>query len=1520
MDKNFDQLCNEILSLVEIQESKLLNWGFFTTGSDLPRDLPGLLDNLPENDNQLWEKYRENGKTVQDVIQNLNDRKLVFLDSNGFYRSRFSETVRMLFLLKQRFKDEDWAVARRLVSDLRIQLQRRRYPKWEIPINELEHNLTNNKIKEFQIEVIKQLLKSDDNQKYFRVAEFQKDSILSILSSLRGNSDEAIVIGAGTGAGKTKAFYIPAMAHIAHNIDLNQPYLQALAIYPRKELLKDQFAEAYDEARKLDGLLRKNGKRPISIGVYYSDTPESANNILKDGWYKKWRETSDGSGYICPFFKCPHEQTHELIWYKDDVKKEKAANTNGEFGLYTKLNCSSCDFETETDEVFLTRKQMRAKIPDLLFTTTEMLNQRISRANEHALFGIDQNRLPRLLLLDEIHTYEGITGSQVAYLIRRWRHAKGNRRNQNLCIVGLSATLSMASEFFSKLTGIPEYKTKYISPKAEDYIEEGFEYNLVLKGDPVSGTSLLSTSVQTAMLLGRILDKRSNPYSRGAYGEKIFAFTDKLDVINRWFYTMNDAERHMRLSQYRRSEEVPNLTQREKQGQIWKICEKLGYDLNQPLRLGRTTSQDPGVDTNAKLIIATTTLEVGFNDVSVGAVIQHKSARSAASFLQRKGRAGRTRDMRPWMVVITSAYGKDRWSFQHAETLFAPEIPPINLPIENYYVHKIQAAYTIMDWAARELKKTHHDIDIWTLLIAKNQYSEQKNQRIQLKNILLKILKGDLRNNFEEYLKSALNLEDNSEDLKSILWGEPRSLYFEVIPTLIRQLETNWRKIEGNNIEECRDFFADKPMPDFVPSALFSDLNIPEVQIKVPGQNQEFRNETMDVYQAITEFSPARGNKRFSLGYRRDIAHWLALPDTAQLTRERINIDLLKIEFDNSPIIIKKDGDEYVVFRPLGFELETLPRDVRSTSNSELIWKSNFKVHQYEETSEDDGIRSTDMWLPEKSSWKKFIRDIDLYTRTNNSWIDVTRISIGVKTDTRKRDGENSIQTLYYEEPNEGKHAGIGFSLSADGIRFVIEPLNINELKSHPDWIILYNSLSKEYFRYKLQNHPRLHEMGVSSFTIDWLMQLELSMITATAISKQCTIEQACGPVDSNRHVFAERTLKVIFQSQREIDEVESYGRLHQQIMALIDDPAVGNILKETSNVLWKDNDADFDEWLEEVYASSIGASIFSAITKLVPDIDHDELTMTMDNLDIWITENTAGGVGIVSKIADTITKSPRNFELQIRETIEHCDREEISNQLKGVTNLLAINNTDLLNEFSKIRNTNDLPNLLNSKQSLSEVLESNGIAATRPLIVSINTKFLRPNSDSDSDALIIDLMNLWEAEEKRLGIEIDMRVMAVAALAITDIKDQVKNLLDRIGMGADINDETQMFNLLQSMLWMNCTDSCPDCIEKWHHFQKLVRPSRNILRTIISEDIEQIEYLSDQWKDHVMSTLKEDHQVQLLCNIDDVEGCKRDVGLVLNSPCNVGYQQFYPVIERITRNEGYLNFQLAILELVGGV
>lgn len=1526
---DFNHLCNEVLSLIELEEAKLLSWGFVNIRVDLRRDLFDLLSKLPATAVALWNNARQANYTEQDIVENLIERRLLFEVPDG-YRSRFAETVRLLFLLRQRFSNDDWQVAPRLVSDFKLKLQPRRYPRRNITIKQLREALKPLRPSQLFENSIVALLQEASTQS-LQLSQFQLEAIIQQIRNLQADTDQALVIGAGTGAGKTKAFYLPALAHIAENIQSDHAAPQALALYPRTELLKDQLAEAFSEARKLDSLSIKAGKRPISIGAYYGDTPAKAADF--SGPYKPngWKQTDDLRGWICPFFTCPNEACNhaEMIWRQQDIEREIEANELNRFGEFTRLQCSKeCGFATDVNQLMLTREQMIKHPPDILFTTTEMLNRRLSRVTEHSLFGINANNPPRLVLLDEIHTYEGISGAQVAYLLRRWRQARGTHGPQrSLCLVGLSATLTQAETFFARLVGLPAGSVQYIEPHENDLITEGMEYNIVLRGDPVSGTSLLSTSVQTAMLLGRALDNGDNPVSQGAFGSKTFAFTDKLDVINRWYYIQHDAEHGKRLSRWRQSSVIPDDQRRARMdlGQMWLMSELIGHDLDTSLRLGRTTSQDRGFNTDAELVIATSTLEVGFNDPDVGAVIQHKAPRSMASFLQRKGRAGRQRGMRPWLALVVSAYGRDRWAFQHAEEVFDPHLATIHLPLENYYVQKIQAAFTLLDWLALALKKQGVDAGVWKSL-SSDPYSRSgwlSSQRKAMAAILHDLLNGKRLEEFTAYLTQALALHHDETAVTSILWGEPRSLLYHVIPTILRQLETDWQAINGGNPQKWADNIAAMPLPAFVPSALFNDLNVPEVQIFVPTerwQSDETREEMLGLAQSLIEFAPGRANKRFALTRHADLAHWLQIPDPAPDTPHKLNIHALKVEFDPVPLSITISDTSYLVYRPRAYRLDAVPDNVRTTSYSQLQWLSHFQPRSISTNANQSASvaqRQALAVFSSNSQWQRFFYKVESFTQASIEWVEVTRLAVGVQVDTRYKNGESSRSTLQFSN-GHGAPSAIGFSVAADALKFSFHPLDVFTLFAHPQWAALYQNLSPHYFLHLLHKDWRLSSL--SSFEIEWLWQIELSMLTAVAISRSCSLSEAAQVVQANRHALANHALNIIFQSQA-IDEIGDSimtGKLHKQLLEHQEDTDIQAALFAAVTSLWQPNQQDLAEWLSGCYASSLGAVLFTAVTQLLPDIEPDDLHMDIADGCIWISEAVTGGVGLISKIVTAITQHPRQFELQLLDTLTHCHRSQLAQQLRAVVELIQEQNPDLEAVFAQVRQESDLSSLTNAQKRLAHILEAHGIPPTRQLFVALNNKFLRSNSGADTDKLIADLAHHWEAEENRLGIAIDLRVIAVAGYQIPTIQEQVNKALNRIGGGQPVQDETQVFNLLQSLLWLNCVDSCPDCIQTWNPYQPQIRPSRDLLMLLMSPYGPTIQYGDAYWESQLQKALATEHQAELLCEQAELAECKTALLHALTQPIDIGYQSFYPVIESIRQDKQQWRFHLIIRELVG--
>lgn len=804
------ELALDFLSVLEEREARLLAWGFVDGAFD-----PAELEDLAE---EYVLKHDETGTlTGTDLTRSLRDRALLLDVEDGGarrHRTRMAETVRLAARLRQLFpkhREAGWTRAPTLVADYRILTRPRAYPRRDILVNAALSELDAAGAPPARGAALRALLEGRGARE-FRVSRFQVDAAREILAGLDARRAGGTIVGAGTGSGKTLAFYLPALSHVVGA--RGRPGTRVLAIYPRIELLRDQLVEAFREARRLDGVGEPGAT--IRLGALYGSTPWNAARALQ-----MWRPR--GEDRVCPYFLCPFCGDGTLVWPRADLDAGRE-----------RLSCTTCASAVEDSQLALTREAMHKAPPDVLFTTTEMLNRTLMDGRLRHVIGVGPRASPiDLVLLDEVHTYEGTTGAHVAGVLRRWRHA----RRQPVHFVGLSATLREAAAFFASLTGLATHQVTAVEPREADLEYEGREYSLALRSDPHSGASVLSTTIQTAMLMQRALDPLRGGASDGAAGQRLFAFTDDLDVTNRLFFDLLDAEGLNSWGQPEkpslaalRAPVGADLAARRAGGQTWEGLERIGHTLDEHehMRIGRTTSQDADVDRGANAIVATASLEVGFNDPLVGAVLQHKTPHDAAAFLQRKGRAGRTRGMRPWTLAVLSDFGRDRLTYQSYERLFDPELAPRALPVANPAVVRMQAVFATLDWLAGRMGS---DARVWLLLQRPSSNGEwaQRNREAQNRVAdLLSEVVGDpaARAELATHLERALGID--AAAVEELLWEPPRPLLTTALPTAIRRLRTDWRHLA---LGPRRDHIGDGPLPEFVVSRLFGDLALPEIVV-----------------------------------------------------------------------------------------------------------------------------------------------------------------------------------------------------------------------------------------------------------------------------------------------------------------------------------------------------------------------------------------------------------------------------------------------------------------------------------------------------------------------------------------------------------------------------------------------------------------------------------------------------------------------------------------------------------------
>ncbi|RYF57179.1 MAG: DEAD/DEAH box helicase, partial [Comamonadaceae bacterium] len=757
----------DLLSRLEDLELHLLSWGV-VDGHLSRTDVDGAIDDQLNAD-----VARDPSLVVpspEEYLGHLVQAGLLHeIPGEDRYRTRLAETLRLLRTLRQLLPPTDeskpgwWRHSSTLVSDYRLRVSPRRYPARRIAVDEVIEALIKGRTgTEVRENVIRRMVGTD------KLAQFQVDATRSILESLADPQPAATIITAGTGSGKTRAFYLPALIDIAVTISERRTGPHTLALYPRNELLRDQARESVRVIESI-GPLAGVGSRPGRIGMLYGNTPtEKELDRTRD--VKRWRRVA--SGWETPYFPCLDDDCLSVLVWTD---ADRAAHME-------RLTCPKCGAVTQAGVVAMTRESIKNRPPDILFSSTEMLSKQATSWQFAPLLGWKGSSGTRLVLLDEVHTYTGVSGAQVALMLRRWRNADRQHGRPSPVFVGLSATLRDAGDFMATLTGVDRAHVETIAPAAVDMLPTSREYGIVLRGDPVSGASLPSTTIQTAMLLSRMLDNQP-----GIYGSVAFTFTDDLDVINRLYDNLRDAEGHDlygigrgRVLADLRSPANDQASARYPEGQSWDLPNKLGR-MDRKMRVARTSSQDTGVDTGADIIVATSSLEVGFNDPRVGVVIQHKAPRDMASFLQRRGRAGRKLAMRPVTAVVLSDYGRDRITYQAYERLLDPEISARSLPIGNRFVLKIQGTHALLDWIFR---KTNADAR-WVMQAPLK--GALNNRTAEVAGLLARLVdSAEAQRDLALHLRRALQITE--DEANAVLWEEPRSLMLSVVPTALRRL------------------------------------------------------------------------------------------------------------------------------------------------------------------------------------------------------------------------------------------------------------------------------------------------------------------------------------------------------------------------------------------------------------------------------------------------------------------------------------------------------------------------------------------------------------------------------------------------------------------------------------------------------------------------------------------------------------------------------------------------------------
>lgn len=829
----------QVLNALEDVEAKRINFGVFE----------GWTSAATLADGAGWPRAG-----VAASLGRLAEAGWVLFAGEGRVRSRMAELAREMRYVKQRFSRDDADERPFLVRSLKLELRDRDKPIRTESVADVFERLAleTGGAHAQALRALARGLQSVWGEDA-AIAGFQRRSLERLTRAWAGGSDDAVVISADTGAGKTEAAALPLIAGAAADQLAGVKGVRAVLAYPRIRLAANQ---AQRLVRYAALLARQPDGPTLTVGMQFKGTPARLD-ALKD-WDRAegWRVVSDDE-LAFPIFGCPECGGHLHL---------KAGA--GEAGA-DRLHCVACAWAFSG---WIGSKQSLRRTPPALFIiTTDSLHQWLHNPDAGRLFGDDKGYAPpRALMADEIHLYAHVHGAQVALALQRLagRAAINAPDAPPMLMVGMSATLGDPARTWGRLAGreaveaiAARAQEKQINPRGREYFYF-VQPEVESRGADIAGAS---TTIQSLMCLAHGMRRRTGDEG----GFRSVVFLDSIDKVRRLHGDYADAEEGRKLAAYRTRlypEDPatgalptqccgqPHGCDRFQDGECWVFAatdpaqtgaaglRRPGRPLaviDRPVTSASTGRVEDAIK-SADVIFATSSLEVGYDDPDITLVYQHYAPQNLASFIQRKGRGGRGSDDRPITAVTLSIYSsRDSWWFRRPSTMLEPAGFDSPLNPQNYFVRRGQVVSTMLDAFARAQRR-HGAFDVVDPPVTAVQAAEALVRRVFGRDIWT-----DYALDLKAFWRLALNRRTGAGA------GRPG------LPGLRTDLE-------------------------WAPDLLFDSINLPRLDIRRPGEADP-RPE--DVSLAAASVAPGAATRRYhpvEVDWRppvQGLAPWLAPED-----------------------------------------------------------------------------------------------------------------------------------------------------------------------------------------------------------------------------------------------------------------------------------------------------------------------------------------------------------------------------------------------------------------------------------------------------------------------------------------------------------------------------------------------------------------------------------------------------------------------------------------------------------------
>jgi hypothetical protein len=443
-----------------------------------------------------------------------------------------------------------------------------------------------------------------------------------------------------------------------------------------------------------------------------------------------------------------------------------------------------------------------------------------------------------------------------------------------------------------------------------------------------------------------------------------------------------------------------------------------------------------------------------------------------------------------------------------------------------------------------------------------------------------------------------------------------------------------------------------------------------------------------------------------------------------------------------------------------------------------------------------------------------------------------------------------------------------------------------------------------------------------------WLSQVYLSALATLAIERGATIEQIWQESETNLRILDfHGVLGVIFQSiavsSQQGDnhpDAEALDDVQQQLQIdlahLLDEPLVQDVLHRHAPTLWELPDESWSPWLNRKFKTTLGAAMLDAIQQVCSDLDAGDLLLDIDAgprpsyaipnpidlEEIWITERTVGGGGIVEAFLIRYGEDPRRFFDLVENALHPSDYEIADQQLTLLLDWIASpTEFEIRDRILDYRNATTLNHEAHATafESLRTTLSKRGLFTCHGVVAAIANRILRPGSTDSTDALLHRMITRWRTLEDQLQIEIDPRILAYLESANDAIDDVIREPDDN---AIEVNRRQWRFNTLFSLLWPRGGVSRSARLAAYNPFSPLPETEHDLVRLFLSGEPQRVSVDEEDWRRIAGEHLVQDSEVILFARPGKLPALREALMDIMTTPIDSGFLLLHPKVKRVDR------------------